>query len=129
VTDEEMKMETINAMKIAGQAPIHTVAVLQQAQRALGDRVFEAESSLERSAIRQAYQMIVRVLEDRLPDANCAETDPWTWETFNDCWKDDNGCRPHGLTWSGRNCRDWLAVRSVNNWLEVLRDHAEDLAG
>jgi hypothetical protein len=111
-------MELKMAMKIAGQAPVHTVAVLQQAQGVLGDKVFEADNSLDRSAIRAAYHMIRRVLEDRMPDANCAETDPWSWETFSDLWKDDNGCRPHGLNWTGRNVRDWISVRQVNGWVE-----------
>jgi hypothetical protein len=130
VLAEEIAMfDPAKALTIAANAGIHEDSVLRQAQKALGDRVFEAKDSLERSAIRQAYQLIRHVLEDRNPDAPCGETDPWSAETFNDLWKDDYGSRPRNFSWTGKSVRDWIAVRSINNWLEMLQDHAEDLAG
>jgi hypothetical protein len=122
-------MTHLNAMKIALNACMHQDSVLRDAQKALGERVFEAESSIERTAIRKAYELIRAVLEDRHPDAPCGETDPWSAETWSDLWKDDHGCRPHGMQWTGKSVRDWIATRSINSWFEILQDHAEDLAG
>jgi hypothetical protein len=129
LAEEIAVFDPAKAMTIAANAGMHEDSVLRQAQKALGDRVFEATDSLERSAIRHAYNFIVRVLEDRHPEAPCHETDPWLAETFADLYKDDNGFRPHGFEWTAAAVRDWVAVRSINNWLAMLQDHAEDLSG
>jgi hypothetical protein len=96
---------------------MHGDNLLRQAQGVLGEAVLDADDPLTRSAIRQGYHLIRAVLEDRNPDAPCEHTDPWSAETFNDLWKDDNGVRPHGFTWTGRNVRDWIALRDIKKWL------------
>lgn len=122
-------MELTQALRIA-QNPRHRAdEELREAQTVLGDEIWD-RSPLEQTTRRAAYHIIRGELETRYAEGECHANDPWSWDTFSDVYKDDNGWRPKaGSGWDGPTVRAYLNQRQIKSWFEILQDHAEDMAG
>lgn len=121
-------MNVLKAMRLAIQAyPEVSDAELQQAQNVLGENIWDC-TEREQNARRAAYRATVATLEERNPNADVGATDPWTAESYSEVYKDDHGFRPRGHI-SGQRARAYLNARQVNDYFDLLRDHAEDLRG
>ena len=59
-----------------------------------------------------ACNRITQALEATFPQAPCSITDPSTYETYSELFKDDCGCRPSGHI-TGAEAREWIAKRGA----------------
>lgn len=79
----------------------------------LGEDIFDYMGSdahddrMEYFARNGAYHRIRQGLEALYPNASGSHTDPWTAESFSECYKDRCGCRPSGR-YTGAEMRDYL---------------------
>lgn len=132
-------MNIVQAMRIAKLAyPVQADEDLIAARDVLHEEAFEC-SDRTRQAINAAYSLIVAQLEERHlpayrenvdagnPKQHANFTDPWSFETYSELYKDDTGSRPrHFIT--GPAVRAWLHCKSIEQFFDKLRDHAEDMS-
>lgn len=86
------------------------------AMYALEDDIFELRQACNHEAWFArigAYGRIREALEAIYPDAHCASTDPWSYETYAELYKDDYGSRPSGQV-TGPEVRRWIARRDAS---------------
>lgn len=116
--DFYMVMDVNEAFQIAGSiqcednvwASNYLPAQICAAQLKLGEDIFEfmeAEDHVAVFARQGAYNRCRMFTEKRFPAIHASISDPWSFQTYSDLYKDRNGFRPRGRI-TGAEVREWL---------------------